>query len=77
VTLTAKLPQTEPKKSTWRYPLSVLADCAEREAKERRVRYANRVLTGRMSHRFAEAEINKMAAIARELRDMAEWEKLL
>jgi len=30
-----------------------------------------------MSHRFAEAEIDKMAAIARELRDMAEWEKLL
>ena len=77
MTLTAKPPQTEAKKSTWRYPLSVLADCAEREANQRRRVYPNRILTGRMSHRFAEAEIDKMAAIARELRDMAEWEKLL
>ena len=54
-----------------RFTLEVLADCAEREVRARRV-YPNRILTGRMSHQFAATEIDKMAAIARLLREMAE-----
>jgi hypothetical protein len=60
-----------------RYPLAVLADCAQREVKARRRVYPNRILTGRMSHAFATAEIDKMAAIAQMLVEMAEREKLL
>jgi hypothetical protein len=60
-----------------RYPLAVLADCAQREVKMRRRVYPNRILTGRMSHAFAQAEIDKMAAIAQVLVEMAEKERLL
>ena len=45
-----------------------LQRCAEREANLRRKVYSNRVLTGRMSQRQANAEIDKMAAIAEWLR---------
>jgi hypothetical protein len=54
-----------------------LAECAMREVRHRRVRYANRVLTGRMSQQQADAEIDKMAAIAEMLAEMAERERLL
>ena len=55
-----------------RYPIEVLVDCAQREVKMRRRVYPNRILTGRMSHAFAQAEIDKMAAIAEVLRELAE-----
>jgi hypothetical protein len=60
-----------------RYPFAVLADCAQREVKMRRKVYPNRILTGRMSHAFAQDEINKMAAIAEMLVEMATKERLL
>jgi hypothetical protein len=60
-----------------RYPLAVLADCAQREVKVRRRVYPNRILTGRMSHAFAHDEISKMQAIAEMLVEMAERERLL
>jgi hypothetical protein len=63
--------------SRTRYPFAVLADCAQREVKMRRKVYPNRILTGRMSHRFAQDEIDKMAAIAQVLVEMAEKERLL
>jgi hypothetical protein len=68
------LTETRPKT---RYPLAVLADCAQREVKARRRVYPNRILTGRMSHAFAQDEIDKMAAIAQVLVEMAERERLL
>jgi hypothetical protein len=63
--------------SSIRYPLAVLADCAQREVKMRRKVYPNRILTGRMSHAFAQDEISKMAAIAQVLVELAEKERLL
>lgn len=60
-----------------KYPFAVLADCAQREVKVRRQVYPNRILTGRMSHAFAHAEIDKMQAIAEMLVEMATKEKLL
>lgn len=59
------------------YPFAVLADCAQREVRWRHKVYPNRILTGRMSHAFARDEINKMAAIAQMLVEMAERERLL
>lgn len=63
--------------SRTKYPFAVLADCAQREVKMRRQVYPNRILTGRMSHAFANAEIDKMQAIAEHLAELAEREKLL
>jgi hypothetical protein len=54
-----------------------LQACAERELMMRRRVYANRVLTGRMSQRQADSEIDKMAAIAEHLAELAEKERLL
>jgi hypothetical protein len=54
-----------------------LQRCAEREANLRRTVYRNRVMTGRMSQQHADAEIDKMAAIAELLGKMAERERLL
>jgi hypothetical protein len=59
------------------YSARDLQRCAEREAKLRRQVYANRVLTGRMSQAQADAEIDKMQAIAEMLAEMAERERLL
>ena len=59
------------------YSVRELQRCAEREANMRRKVYSNRVLTKRMSQRQADAEIDKMAAIAEMLAEMAEREKLL
>lgn len=63
--------------SRTKYPFAVLADCAQREVKMRRRVYPNRILTGRMSHAFADAEIDKMEAIAQVLVEMVAKEKLL
>jgi hypothetical protein len=59
------------------YQIKDLARCAEREAQMRRQVYRNRVLTGRMSKKQADAEIDKMAAIAEHLAELAEKERLL
>ena len=59
------------------YSVRELQSCAEREANMRRKVYSNRVLTKRMSQQQANAEIDKMAAIAEMLAEMAEREKLL
>jgi hypothetical protein len=62
---------------TRHYTARELLECAMREVRHRRVRYASRVLTGRMSQQQADAEIDKMAAIAEMLAVMAERERLL
>jgi hypothetical protein len=59
------------------YSVRELQACAERETNMRRKVYSNRVLTGRMSQQQANAEIDKMAAIAEWLSEMAERERLL
>jgi hypothetical protein len=59
------------------YSARELQRCAEREANMRRKVYGNRVLTKRMSRQQADAEIDKMAAIAEMLAEMAERERLL
>jgi hypothetical protein len=59
------------------YSAQELAECAAREVKHRRVRYANRVLTHRMSQYQADLEIARMAAIAEWLKQEAERERLL
>ena len=59
------------------YTVRDLQACAEREANMRRKVYSNRVLTGRLSQQQANAEIDKMAAIAEMLAEMVEREKLL
>jgi hypothetical protein len=59
------------------YSARELQACAEREANMRRKVYSNRVLTGRMSQQQANAEIDKMSAIAEMLAEMAERERLL
>jgi hypothetical protein len=63
--------------SVSRFSYAVLADCAQREVKIRRQRYPGLVLTGRMSHAFAQVEISKMQAIAEVLVEMAKRERLL
>jgi hypothetical protein len=60
-----------------RFGYAVLADCAQREVKMRQRVYPNRVLTGRMSHAFAQVEISKMQAIAEVLVELAKKERLL
>jgi hypothetical protein len=60
-----------------RFSYAVLADCAQREVRLRRKVYPNRILTGCMSHAFAQAEIEKMRAIAEMLVEMANKERLL
>ena len=59
------------------YSAQELFECAERELKHRKVRYANRVLTGRMSQYQADVEIKRMEAIAAWLRTEADKERLL
>jgi hypothetical protein len=59
------------------YSMRELQRCAEREANLRRKVYSNRVLTRRMSQQQANAEIDKMSAIAEWLKDEAERERLL
>jgi hypothetical protein len=59
------------------YTARELAECAMREVRHRKVRYANRVLTGRMSQQQADVEIARMAAIAEWLRAEAERERLI
>jgi hypothetical protein len=67
--------QTRPR---WRgYTASDLQRCAEREANMRRSVYSNRVMTKRMSKHHADAEIDKMAAIAEHFAELAERERLL
>jgi hypothetical protein len=63
--------------SRTRYPLAVLADCAQREVKIRRQVYPGYVMRHRMTQAKADAEISKMAAIAEMLVEMAERERLL
>jgi hypothetical protein len=59
------------------YSVRELQRCAEREANMRRKVYSNRVLTKRMSQQQANAEIDKMSAIAEMLAEMAERERLI
>ena len=59
------------------YTAQELAECAEREVRQRKVRYANRVLTGRMSQQQADVEIARMQAIGAWLREEAERERLI
>jgi hypothetical protein len=59
------------------YSIRDLVRCAEREANLRRYVYRNRVLTGRMSQQQADAEIDKMAAIAEHLAELEAKERLL
>ena len=59
------------------YTAQELAECAERELRHRRVRYANRVLTHRMSQHQADVEIARMEAIAAWLREEADRERLI
>jgi hypothetical protein len=59
------------------YPFAVLADCAQREVAMRRKVFPNRILTGRMSRAFADAEIDKMTAIAEYFAGLAKQERLL
>jgi hypothetical protein len=59
------------------YSVRELQACAEREANLRRRVYSNRVLAKRMSQQQANSEIDKMAAIAEMLAEMAERERLL
>jgi hypothetical protein len=59
------------------YQVRDLQRCAEREVNMRRHVYPNRVMTGRMSQQQADSEIDKMAAIAEMLGEMAARERLL
>lgn len=59
------------------YSARDLQRCAEREANLRRQVYSNRVMTKRMSRQQADAEIDKMAAIAEHFAELAEKERLL
>ena len=59
------------------YSMSELQQCAAREVNMRRKVYPNRVLTGRMTQKQADAEIDKMAAIADLLGELGNGEKLL
>jgi hypothetical protein len=59
------------------YSAQELAECAEREVRQRRVRYANHVLTHRMSQHQANVEIARMQAIAAWLREEVAREQLL
>jgi len=63
--------------STMTWSMSELQQCAAREVNMRRKVYPNRVLTGRMTQKQADAETAKMAAIADLLAEMADGEKLL
>jgi hypothetical protein len=54
-----------------------LQRCAEREVNLRRMVYRNRILTGRMSQAQADAEIDKMVAIAKHFAELAKTERLL
>ena len=53
------------------FPLPDLAACAEREVRKRRHVYPNRILTGRMSQRFADRQIAMMEAIGEILRALS------
>jgi hypothetical protein len=59
------------------YSIRDLVKCAEREANRRRNRYPNYVMTHRMNQREADAEIDKMAAIAEHLAELEAKERLL
>ena len=59
------------------YTVRDLQLCAEREAAVRRRVYSNRVLTKRMTRDQANSEIDKMAAIAELLAEIARGERLL
>lgn len=59
------------------YTMRDLQACAEREANMRRQVYPNRIMTGRMSQQLADREIDKMAAIAELLAELAARERLL
>ena len=71
--LTARTDRPKPRG----YSTRDLRACAERETNMRRKVYANRVLTGRMSRQMADAEIDKMAAIAELLAEIEEKERLI
>jgi hypothetical protein len=69
---------TDNHRPQWRgFTAHELQRCAEREANLRRTVYRNRVLTGRMSQAQANAEIDKMAAIAEHFAELAKEERLL
>lgn len=59
------------------YTMRDLQACADRELRLRQRVYANRVMTGRMSQRQADIEIDRMQAIAKHFAELAEKERLL
>jgi hypothetical protein len=59
------------------YSIRDLVQCAAREAGMRRKVYPNRILTGRMTKKQADLEIDKMDAIAELLAEMEEKERLI
>jgi len=59
------------------YTARELVQCAAREVALRRRVYPNRVITGRMSQKQADAEIDKMDAIAALLAEIEDRERLL
>jgi len=63
--------------STGGYSIRDLVQCAAREAGMRRKVYPNRILTGRMTKKQADLEIDKMDAIAAILAEMEERERLV
>jgi hypothetical protein len=54
-----------------RYTDAELAECAEREVKQRRRVYPNLVASGRMTQEFADQQIQMMEAIAQDYRRYA------
>jgi hypothetical protein len=54
-----------------RLPDAELAECAEREVKQRRRVYPNLVASGKMTQEFADKQIQMMEAIARDYRRYA------
>jgi hypothetical protein len=58
------------------YTAAELVQCAERELKIRQQVYPNRIMTGRMSARAADRQIDMMRAIVEVLREHATAEQL-
>ena len=59
------------------YTMRDLQTCAERETNFRRSVYSRRVVKGSMTPAQADAEIDKMQAIAEHFAELAERERLL
>ncbi len=60
---------------TWFFKAVELAECAEREVKQRKRVYAFRVSAGHMTHEFAAVQIAMMERIAADYREKAKAEE--